>query len=412
MPLPAIVLEDLWKTYRVPAPRTARGLRGWLRRPPGQPLHAVRGVTLEVVEGEVFGVVGRNGAGKSTLLRILSRITEPSRGQVVVYGTTASLLEVGTGFHPEMTGRENVYLNAAIHGLRRAEVRRRLDSIVEFSGVGDLLDLPVKRYSSGMYLRLAFSVAAHLEPDVLIVDEILAVGDAEFQRRCLGRLQSLRELGRTVVFVSHDLHAVRQLCTRAAWMDAGEVRATGSAADVVGRYLAAGVAPEAAWRPAPSPGEPFRYREVCVVDARGRPRVSQVAAGEGFGIEMTYEVLGPLPPARLTVMLRTADGQLVLGSAETDASPALDRSWTRGVWRSTCLVPGHLLAPGRYLVSVAAPRTDGPPSVHEAVLAFDVTTEGSLQARDGRQGFVLPLLAWRCEGLGAGTEPVRAGGVA
>ena len=200
---------------------------------------ALRDVTFEVQEGEVLGIIGRNGAGKSTLLKILSRITEPTAGRVALRGRVSSLLEVGTGFHPELSGRENVYLNGAVLGMTRAEVRRKFDEIVEFSGVERFLDTPVKRYSSGMYVRLAFSVAAHLDPEILIVDEVLAVGDADFQRKCLGKMDEVaRRAGRTVLVVSHNMAAVKSLCSRAIWLENAAVREMGEPKDLISRYLA------------------------------------------------------------------------------------------------------------------------------------------------------------------------------
>ena len=192
-------------------------------------------------------MVGRNGAGKTTLLKILSRITDPTEGLVQLHGRVGSLLEVGTGFHPELTGRENVYLNGAILGMRREEIRRKFDPIVEFSEIDRFLDTPVKRYSSGMYIRLAFAVAAHLEPEILLVDEVLAVGDASFQAKCLGRLNDIASEGRTVVFVSHNMGAITKLCTRVCWIDGGRLVQDGAATEVVGKYLAASVAGDATW---------------------------------------------------------------------------------------------------------------------------------------------------------------------
>jgi len=198
---------------------------------------ALNGIDFSVDRGERIGIIGKNGAGKSTLLKILSRITQPTEGEVKIYGSVASLLEVGTGFHPELTGRENIFLNGSILGMTRKEIQAKLDEIITFSGVEKFLDTPVKRYSSGMYVRLAFSVAAHLEPEILIVDEVLSVGDAEFQRKCLGKMDSVAKAGRTVLFVSHNLDAVRKMCDRCVWLEAGKVRMDGSAEEVVNAYL-------------------------------------------------------------------------------------------------------------------------------------------------------------------------------
>ncbi|MEJ7654279.1 MAG: ABC transporter ATP-binding protein [Chloroflexia bacterium] len=198
---------------------------------------ALKDVSLDIRHGEAVGVIGRNGAGKSTMLKLLSRITKPTTGSITLHGRVGSLLEVGTGFHSELTGRENIYLNGAILGMGRAEIRRKLDQIVAFSEIEDFINTPVKYYSSGMYTRLAFSVAAHLEPDILVVDEVLAVGDAAFQKKCLGRMQDVAREGRTVLFVSHNMLAIQSLCQRAVWLEAGEVAADGEANTVVGAYL-------------------------------------------------------------------------------------------------------------------------------------------------------------------------------
>jgi lipopolysaccharide transport system ATP-binding protein len=205
--------------------------------PRSEDFWALRDVSFEVRQGEVVGIIGRNGAGKSTLLKILSRITEPTTGEVHLHGRVASLLEVGTGFHPELTGRENVFLNGAILGMHRAEIKRKFDEIVAFAEVEKFLDTPVKRYSSGMYVRLAFAVAAHLEPEILIVDEVLAVGDAQFQKKCLGKMQDVAKGGRTVLFVSHNMGVVTSLCPKAMWLNKGALQRTGASRDIVNEYL-------------------------------------------------------------------------------------------------------------------------------------------------------------------------------
>jgi homopolymeric O-antigen transport system ATP-binding protein len=266
----ALRVEGLGKRYRIGAPgprartlgevlanaaaapirnfRRVRGLSSF-RRADLDIVWALRDVGFELQESEVLGIIGRNGAGKSTLLKILSRVTDPTTGFAEIRGRIGSLLEVGTGFHPELTGRENVYLNGAILGMDRAYITDKFEEIVEFAGIGAFIDTPVKRYSSGMHLRLAFAVAAHLEPELLIIDEVLAVGDAEFQRKCLGRMDALARGGRTVLFVSHDLGAIQRLCTRAILLARGQVVADGETAEVVARYLASdgSEAPSAQW---------------------------------------------------------------------------------------------------------------------------------------------------------------------
>src|ERR671933_597884 len=267
MPSLAIDVVGLSKRYRIGQMHSAidtlhdplmHGLRT-LRtgRGPREYIWALDDVSFEVREGEVLGIIGRNGAGKTTLLRILSRITEPTRGHADVTGRVGSLLEVGTGFHPELTGRENVFLNGAILGMRRSEIARKFDEIVEFAGIEQFLDTPVKRYTSGMFVRLAFSVAAHLEPEILIVDEVLAVGDAEFQKRCLGKMESFGQSGGTVLFVSHSMPTIARLCPRLVLLDRGRVVEDGPAERVIGRYLHGeqGTAARRTWPATDAPGD-------------------------------------------------------------------------------------------------------------------------------------------------------------
>jgi lipopolysaccharide transport system ATP-binding protein len=288
---PAIRIQGLGKRYRLGethehtlSGQLGRGLKRLLGRRDEtrtnvEDFWALREVDLELAEGEALGIVGSNGAGKSTLLKILSRITPPTTGRALVRGRLSSLLEVGTGFHPELTGRENVFLNGAILGMRRSEIARKFDEIVAFAGVEPFIDTPVKRYSSGMYVRLAFAVAAHLEPDVLIVDEVLAVGDAGFQKRCLGKMDEVARQGRTVLFVSHNMAAIQKLCTRALWLRDGRIAANGEPGDVIARYLesttqpAGEVAgpPGCLWRAAGDDTADAQLESLELVDAHGTP---------------------------------------------------------------------------------------------------------------------------------------------
>lgn len=269
----AMKVQDLGKVYRIAHQEKHTTLGEALihkakhpfRRVQRESFWAVRGINFEVYPGDTLGIIGRNGAGKSTLLKLLSRITEPTEGQIDVYGRVGSLLEVGTGFHPELTGRENVYLNGAILGMRKPEIDREFDSIVDFAGVERFLDTPVKRYSSGMYVRLAFAVAAHLRTEILVVDEVLAVGDAEFQKRCLGKMQDVASGGRTVLFVSHNMHAIRLLCNRGIFLRQGSVQVDGTASNAIDAYLAsfAKDAETAALTPEKRPGSgQYRITEV------------------------------------------------------------------------------------------------------------------------------------------------------
>src|SRR5436190_13166306 len=305
---PIIRVENLGKQYTIGAkaePYTT--LRESLVRTARKPLDMIRGngkrteeqfwalkdVSFDVMPGEVVGIIGRNGAGKSTLLKILSRITEPTSGKVELFGRVGSLLEVGTGFHPELTGRENIFLNGAILGMRREEIAKKFDEIVDFAEIEEFLDTPVKRYSSGMYVRLAFAVAAHLEPEILVVDEVLAVGDAQFQKKCLKKMKDVGEHGRTVLFVSHDMQAMSRLCERVAWLDAGKIKADGEAQSVIGSYLTEQSNKEAerVWAIESAPGnEVVRLRSVRVRNRDGQT-VSSVDITEPVSVEMEYDVL-------------------------------------------------------------------------------------------------------------------------
>jgi lipopolysaccharide transport system ATP-binding protein len=283
--------------------------------------HALDSVSFEVRPGTAVAIIGRNGAGKSTLLKILSRITEPTSGRAEVRGRIASLLEVGTGFHPELTGRENIFLNGSLLGMNRCEILRKLDDIVAFSEIEQFLDTPVKRYSSGMYVRLAFAVAAHLEPEVLIIDEVLAVGDAEFQRKCLGKMDEVSKAGRTVLFVSHNMVAVKSLCEQAIMLEKGKVTAAGETTQVVHRYLAAGTAaaqdgmiPDEA--PRVGTGE-ARIRSVRLTDQDGR-EVAELGLGQPFKIRLAIEVLRPIPEAHFDVSVCTLDGLDLTVSSTND----------------------------------------------------------------------------------------------
>jgi len=302
-----ISVENLGKRYRLHhqqddglrhvverAVRSPLTLFGSLlaKRTNSEDFWALRDVSFSVARGEAVGIIGRNGAGKSTLLKLLSRITEPTTGSIRYRGRVASLLEVGTGFHPDLTGRENIFLNAAILGMRRADILRRFDEIVAFSEIDRFLDIPVKRYSSGMYVRLAFGVAAHLEPDILLVDEVLAVGDAAFQQKCLGKMGSVVNEGRTVIFVSHNMAAVRALCTRGLLIEGGRIVRSGSPLSVVEGYLSTvrsdALTPVAQRKDRKGNGR-MRFTHVEVRNARGEP-VTNVSSGDDIAISLDYEI--------------------------------------------------------------------------------------------------------------------------
>ena len=293
----------------------------WRRRRREQRhLWALKHVSFEIPEGQAVGIVGRNGAGKSTLLKILTRITDPTEGRACTRGRVGALLEVGTAFHLELTGRENIAINGALLGMSRSDIRRRFDDIVEFSGVGDFLDTPLKRYSSGMYLRLAFAVAAHFEPEVVVVDEVLAVGDAEFQKRCLGKMSELEEEGRTVVFVSHDLGAIGRLCDRAIWLEKGEIRADGPAPAVLSRYVSQ-AAPVAARRrfddDSIGAGAPLQLRSLALTDLAGRELEAPVR-GEPLNVNVRLDVREPVVGLELAVWIANEEHVRIVDEALFD----------------------------------------------------------------------------------------------
>jgi lipopolysaccharide transport system ATP-binding protein len=356
-------VEGLGKQYRIhhlERPQTLRAsLQRFLRKPVAR-IHdairkpredeliwALRDVSFELEQGQVLGIVGRNGAGKSTLLKILSRITDPTEGHAEVRGRLSSLLEVGTGFHPELTGRDNIYLNGAILGMRRAEVTAKFDSIVEFAGVEKFIDTPVKRYSSGMYMRLAFAVAAHLEPDVLLVDEVLAVGDIDFQRRCLGKMREATGEGRTVVFVSHNMASIRALCPRAILLERGRLKADGDVEDVIGAYLSTDVK---AGRSGEIPDDvarvgmgDVRLRHVELLGRDGEPLVYS-RLGQPFTVVIGLEATRRLP-ALLEVGISSLDGTRATTAFNTDEGQPplmLEPGYTRiAVELEPFLLPGH-----------------------------------------------------------------------
>lgn len=362
-------------------------------------LWALREVDLEVEHGEVLGIIGRNGAGKSTLLKVLSRITEPTEGRVEIRGHVASLLEVGTGFHPELTGRENIQLNGAILGMSRAEIRSKFDEIVEFSEIGRFLDTPVKRYSSGMYVRLAFAVAAHLDPEILIIDEVLAVGDFAFQKKCLGKMGDVATRGRTVLFVSHNMPAVRGLCSRVVELTAGRVSNIGDTDSVVDAYLKGniGTGSGGEWVPDEALGdEQARLVALRLRDSTGQVG-DQFSSREPIRVEMEVDLVEPSDALCIGFDLVTSDGAVVCRTYQTDAALHDWPPLATGRNRLFCDIPGALLNGGRYIV---VPRI----SLHrvrwivnvESGLQFDVQGDHAVSpfGWTGRPGVVAPLIKW------------------
>ena len=357
---------------------------------------ALEDVSFDVSRGEVVGIIGRNGAGKSTLLKVLSRITEPTKGYAEINGRVGSLLEVGTGFHPELTGRENTYLNGAILGMTRGDIERKFDEIVAFAEIEKFIDTPVKHYSSGMYVRLAFAVAAHLEPEILVVDEVLSVGDASFQRKCLGKMGDVAGSGRTVLFVSHNMGAVTDLCERVLLLDGGRMTMSGEPTHVVGCYLSEGVEASGEWLRSDSDrqdeGQGAVVRSVRVLSAAGEP-TPIVPFGQSFEVEIRYDVTQPTRD--LAVLFGVSNYQgLVWQSWDTDSTGWRGAVREKGSYVSTCKVPARLLRPGRYQVTVCAqvPKVRII-DVREHVLAFDISEVG-YQLPSNRAGAITPVLEW------------------
>ena len=441
----AIKVEDLGKRYTIGATAEryetlrdsiarsisapVRGIRNRLKsRADGghhlqqDPPHiwALRHLSFDVRKGQVIGVIGRNGAGKSTLLKILSRVTEPSEGYAEIHGRVGSLLEVGTGFHPELTGRENIYLNGAILGMARSEIDKKFDEIVAFSEVEKFIDTPVKRYSSGMYLRLAFSVAAHLEPEILVVDEVLAVGDAEFQRKCLGKMSNVAEEGRTVLFVSHNMSAILRLTEESLVLDKGSLIMRAPSQKAVEHYLSSGYAQvgERTWAQEEIPPDayPFTPRLVRVRDHHGRV-VDTLRSSEPITIEIEYSLAAPLTGLRVGVYLMTTHGEFVFTSFDTDSSDSYEQHRSRqvGTYRSCCQIPADFLNEGRYVLGINASTYKIRRYFQdEQALTFTIDTTGApgMQWSEPRLGPVRPRLDWQIETLDRvpvrqqpGTEP-------
>ena len=368
---PALRVEDVGKRYWVNRTRPAKSLpealartirRGPRKARSDEEFWALRDTSFTLERGEALGLIGRNGAGKSTLLKLISRITAPTCGRIIAYGRIATLLEVGTGFHPELSGRENVFLNGAILGMRRREIEEKLDAIIDFSGVSGFIDEPVKHYSSGMHVRLAFAVAAHLESDLLLVDEVLAVGDADFQRKCMGKMQDVADAGRAVVFVSHNLNAVQRLCSRALLIESGRLEMDGAPGAVTARYLER-------WGPAQTGGTVVIGDHVARV-GDGRAKIRRVTMtsidgteltalhfGQPFRVSMLVEVFDPVPEAVFEVGLSSADGERLTTAQNID-----------GERPTTQLTPGlheveatmHMtILPGEYTLTVGVHRRNG-----------------------------------------------------
>ncbi len=381
-------------------------------------LWALREVSFDIPQGQMLGIIGRNGAGKSTLLKILARITRPTEGRVGVAGRVGSLLEVGTGFHPELTGRENIFLNGAVLGMTRREIERKLDEIVAFAELSAFLDTPVKRYSSGMYMRLAFAVAAHLEPDILLVDEVLAVGDAGFRKKCLSKMGEVRRSGRTVILVSHNMPTVMAECERVLFLNAGRLVADGSPAEVVREYLAlmSGTGDgTVVWDDVTTaPGnDVLRLRAVRVLQEASETPSGDTDIALPTHIAVEYEVLRPETRCFCSIWLKTASQTHVLStfnspSASLSPDEWYDRPHPVGRYRAVCTLPANFLNDETYEISAFVGRTVGQAdAVAEGILSFEVHDSGAMRGEYSGSWagpVIRPRLAWQTtplEGAGA-----------
>jgi lipopolysaccharide transport system ATP-binding protein len=365
---------------------------------------ALRDVSFDIKEGEVVGIIGRNGAGKSTLLKLLSRITEPTEGRMHLRGTVASLLEVGTGFHPELTGRENIILNGVMLGMPQAEVRKKFDEIVAFAEVDRFLDTAVKHYSSGMYMKLAFSVAAHLEPEILIVDEVLAVGDAQFQKKCLGKVQDVSSHGRTVLFVSHSMPTILHLCKRVLLLQRGSLIADGPAAEVTHTYLKAGAESpvERTWdSPQKAPGDHVaRLKAVRIKNLKGQLSET-IDVNEPFEVEVEYWNLQDRLKPTVSVRFVNEEGILLFVANDFSNNDWWNSPRKPGVVRATCRVPASILSEGQHFIE-AAVCTYNPPDTHvyeRDVISFQAVDQQDLDKTREKYvqkwpGLVRPKITW------------------
>jgi lipopolysaccharide transport system ATP-binding protein len=366
----------------------------------GKEFWALQDVSFEVKQGEILGVIGRNGAGKSTLLKVLSRVTAPTSGEVKVKGRIASLLEVGTGFHPELTGRENIFLNGAILGMTKGEIRKKFDEIVDFSGVEDFIDTPVKRYSSGMYVRLAFAVAAHLEPEILIVDEVLAVGDAEFQKKCIGKMQDVSaKEGRTVLFVSHNMAVIGRLCGRAILMDGGRVAKAGLTGEILLHYLKLDDHSDGLRTWNDSGNGALFIKALRILSPEGNT-AGAVDIRHPFAVEISYALKRAIPRFRIALRFLTSDGTVAFTTSDS-ADPSFEnKPCSSGHYVTRCIVAGNLLNEGTYSLTLSA---DIPFQenlfVEEGAMSLCVEQTGGVNSRFSEKwpGVVCPRLKWETE---------------
>lgn len=362
---------------------------------------ALKDISFSVQKGERIGIIGRNGAGKSTLLKIISQITDPTEGQITLHGRVASLLEVGTGFHPELSGRENIYLNGAILGMKQSEIRKKFDEIVAFSEIEKFLDTPVKRYSSGMYVRLAFAVAAHLEPEILIVDEVLAVGDVQFQKKCLGKMEDVAKSGRTILFVSHNLAAIKQLCTKSILLDHGKISATGPSPEVIEKYLTNTLSTSSVYTQPHNVKKKMNLRRV-IINPDKSEMSNNVNFDEDIVVQIEYEVNSKIKNAMIWAYLQSFDGIIPLCSVDYDLHPEMREDRIPGYYRTRFTIPKKWLNTGSYNLTVAI-NTLSPVEEFDRIEAVRIdiiengTSPRAIHNESYRNGVFQPFIDWRTE---------------
>ncbi len=428
MNTPVIKAEQLGKRYRLGTRTGLSILRNILAGPKKHEnngenpdiLWALRNISLEIHKGDTVGLIGKNGSGKSTLLKLLSRITEPTEGKAMIQGRVRSLLEVGTGFHPELSGRENIYLNGAFLGMKRSEIRKKFDEIVGFADMGRFLDTPVKRYSSGMYVRLAFSVAAHLEPEILLVDEVLAVGDVAFQKKCLGKLEGVSKEGRTVVLVSHNMSSIRSLCTRTILLDSGHISFDGKTNEGIELYLGknlqeggvvkTGQLESAAEKLIFAKRESLRAHEIRIQNLEGDP-VSSMYSSEPAQVTITYECLETVDDLRIVVFFTDDQNTPLVASQNTDdAGNQQFHRREKGLYQSTCTLPANFFSEHRYYLSVHFYHARVQNLNFERILPLDIHFQGyhNVQVARCDWAWFRPQLEWKTEPLPDGGQASKA----
>jgi len=411
-------VENLWKQYRlgvVGASSLREDVGRWLAQLKGKEdptlkvgetndrenikgeyVWALQDINFEIRQGEVVGIIGKNGAGKSTLLKILSKVTTPSKGNIKIKGRIASLLEVGTGFHPELTGRENIFLNGAILGMTKNDIRSKFDEIVDFSGIGKYIDTPVKRYSSGMYVRLAFAVAAHLEPEILIVDEVLAVGDADFQKKCLGKMQDVSQAGRTVLFVSHNMTSMRNLCSSGILLQNGKIAFAGAMEKTIECYIDNASNNPPYYENEKNLQKKLNIRKIEVLDINNK-LTNEINYNDGFSVYIEYEITEALKNVVVWIQMETLDENIILASCNYDMLENEMEEKKAGLYKYQVQIPAQLFNQGTFVLVVGA-YTQNPLIAYDRINSIRIQIVDSniyLFAEQGQRGGVLkPILNW------------------